>query len=175
MDINITATSSLGQYQTISVDSRRNSSQAADTDAAQPTDKAEISREGMDAYKEYQKSKTESPEYKYTINKLTARQNEVIAHEQAHMTAGGSAVGTATYSYTLGPDGNRYITGGEVPISIPETGYKEQMLNELEQVKKRPSPPPNPPARTAASPPPPPPKKSPSAPNSPPKKPSKPA
>lgn len=49
---------------------------------------------------------------------LTARDREVKAHEAAHKAAGGSLTGPAHFSYTTGPDGKRYATGGEVSIDI---------------------------------------------------------
>lgn len=106
---------------------------AAQTSTPMPTDTAEISPEA----KAYQNKKTEeSPQYKNLVAQLSRTQNEVLAHEQAHMAAGGSFAGAASYSYTVGPDGKRYITGGEVPISMPSSDDKERMLKQLEQVKK---------------------------------------
>jgi hypothetical protein len=50
------------------------------------------------------------------VEKLKARDQEVKAHEMAHMAAGGQYAGSATYSYQTGPDGKRYAIGGEVSI-----------------------------------------------------------
>jgi|GEM_PF-2572556 len=51
------------------------------------------------------------------VEKLKQREREVIAHEQAHLAAGGSYVrGGPTYQYERGPDGKFYIVGGEVSI-----------------------------------------------------------
>lgn len=51
------------------------------------------------------------------IQTLKARDQEVRAHEQAHLSAAGSiAISGASFSYTTGPDGQRYATGGEVSI-----------------------------------------------------------
>lgn len=58
-----------------------------------------------------------SPEAKALVAKLKARDQKVRAHEQAHMAAGGGLVrGGASYSYTTGPDGRQYATGGEVAL-----------------------------------------------------------
>jgi len=58
-----------------------------------------------------------SPEAQKEITKLKARDQEVRAHEAAHMAAGGGAVrGGASFSYQQGPDGKRYAVGGEVSI-----------------------------------------------------------
>lgn len=58
-----------------------------------------------------------SPEAQKEVAKLKARDQEVRAHEAAHMAAGGGVVtGGASYSYQQGPDGKRYAIGGEVSI-----------------------------------------------------------
>lgn len=97
-------------------------------------DTAEISLAAMTAY--LKKKTEESPEYRNAIRELSNIEDKVLAHEQAHMNVGGALAGSASYSYSVGPDGRRYITGGEVPISMPNAGDKEQMLADLEQVKK---------------------------------------
>lgn len=51
------------------------------------------------------------------VEKLSQRDKEVRAHEQAHIAAGGSYVrGGANYQYERGPDGKLYAVGGEVSI-----------------------------------------------------------
>jgi len=51
------------------------------------------------------------------IQQLKNRDLEVKAHEQAHLSAAGIiAVGGARFTYTTGPNGIRYATGGEVSI-----------------------------------------------------------
>jgi hypothetical protein len=57
-----------------------------------------------------------SEEQQREVDKLKARDQEVKAHEMAHMAAGGQYAGSATYSYQTGPDGKRYAIGGEVSI-----------------------------------------------------------
>lgn len=71
-----------------------------------------------------------------TIQRMKAIENQVIAHEQAHKSAGGSLAGSASYSYTTGPDGKRYISGGEVSISTPATDDKERKVKLLDRVKQ---------------------------------------
>ncbi len=64
-----------------------------------------------------------SQEEQTAVQKLKNRDKEVRTHEQAHLSAAGSiAIGGASFSYTSGPDGERYAVGGEVNIdttSIP--------------------------------------------------------
>ncbi|MEE9392913.1 MAG: putative metalloprotease CJM1_0395 family protein [Planctomycetota bacterium] len=57
---------------------------------------------------------------KRQVEELKQRDAEVRAHEQAHLSALGGEGGAANYEYTTGPDGRRYATGGEVPVSIGE-------------------------------------------------------
>jgi len=53
------------------------------------------------------------------LDNLKKQDQEVHAHEQAHMAAlGGYAKGGAKYQYTTGPDAHRYATGGEVPVDM---------------------------------------------------------
>ncbi len=57
---------------------------------------------------------TESEEKQ--VRELKKRDAEVKAHEQAHATVGGSYASAPSYEYTVGPDGKRYATSGEVQI-----------------------------------------------------------
>ncbi len=50
------------------------------------------------------------------IAQLASRDREVRAHEQAHAAVGGSYAGAPSYTYSRGPDGQRYAVGGEVSI-----------------------------------------------------------
>jgi hypothetical protein len=51
------------------------------------------------------------------VEHLGDRDAEVRSHEQAHAAAGGGLSGAPSYTYTLGPDGKRYATSGEVSIN----------------------------------------------------------
>lgn len=63
------------------------------------------------------------------VRELEARDAEVRAHEQAHMSAaGGLAQGGPSYTYQRGPDGRRYAVGGEVQIDTsPGRSAEESM------------------------------------------------
>ncbi len=54
------------------------------------------------------------------IRRLEQWQEHVIAHEKMHMLAGGGLVGAPSYTYTYGPDGKKYIQGGEVSFYVPK-------------------------------------------------------
>lgn len=55
------------------------------------------------------------------VEELRQRDAEVRRHEQSHiMTAGAHALGSAQYTYQVGPDGKRYAVGGEVQVDMSE-------------------------------------------------------
>ena len=54
-----------------------------------------------------------------TVAKLKARDREVRAHEQAHLSAAGPhARGGPSFQYQKGPDNARYAVGGEVQMDV---------------------------------------------------------
>lgn len=59
-------------------------------------------------------------EEKQQLLQLQQRDQEVRAHEQAHMSAGGQYTTPANFSYETGPDGQQYAVGGEVGIDVSE-------------------------------------------------------
>ncbi len=74
-------------------------------------------------------------EQKAQVEQLRKTDQEVRAHEAAHKNAGGQHAGSASYSYTVGPDGKRYATGGEVPIDVaPVDGDPEATIAKLDVV-----------------------------------------
>lgn len=64
-----------------------------------------------------------SAEEQRQLRELKARDQEVRAHEQAHLRVGRDLIrGGADYTYQKGPDGRQYAVGGEVSIdtsSVP--------------------------------------------------------
>lgn len=71
------------------------------------------------------------------VTRLKARDTEVRAHEQAHIAAGGSAVsGRATFTYTTGPDGRRYATGGEVAVDTSKSDDPEANLQKARLIRR---------------------------------------
>ncbi len=69
------------------------------------------------------------------VRELEQIQNEVIAHEAAHQAAAGEFGGGVSYTYTQGPDGQSYITGGEVPIRFKEGATPEETLRNMQKVQ----------------------------------------
>lgn len=71
---------------------------------------------------------------KRIVKELTARDNEVKAHEAAHQAASGGMAGAASYTYEQGPDGKMYAVGGEVPISMQAGATPQEMIANARKV-----------------------------------------
>lgn len=70
------------------------------------------------------------------LAQLQRRDDEVRAHEMAHLSAsGGLAIGGASFSYQSGPDGKRYAVGGEVNIDTSAGRTPEETLQKAEQIR----------------------------------------
>ena len=69
------------------------------------------------------------------IQKLRMIERKVINHEMAHKMVGGKYTGTPRYTYTKGPDGKYYITGGEVPIDTSEERTPEETIKKMQIVR----------------------------------------
>lgn len=71
------------------------------------------------------------------LTKLKARDVEVRAHEQAHLSAaGGYATGGASFSYQKGPDGQSYAVGGEVGIDLSQESDPSATIQKMQTVKR---------------------------------------
>lgn len=72
------------------------------------------------------------------ISQLAQRDRQVRAHEAAHVAAGGQYVrGGAQLSYSTGPDGRAYATGGEVSIDrSPVPNDPQATIRKLQQVQR---------------------------------------
>lgn len=75
-----------------------------------------------------------TPQAQAQIAQLKAIEEKVKAHEAAHKAVGGAMTGPVSYSYTRGPDGKNYITGGEVPISISSGKTPQETISRMQQV-----------------------------------------
>ncbi|MGY3916646.1 putative metalloprotease CJM1_0395 family protein [Aeromonas australiensis] len=70
------------------------------------------------------------------VKELAERDQEVRTHEQAHQMVGGEYASSPTYQFTLGPDGKRYATGGEVQIDTSEVpGDPAATISKMQQVR----------------------------------------
>lgn len=52
------------------------------------------------------------------ISQLQQRDKEVRTHELAHATTGGTATGSPSYTFEIGPDGKKYVVAGEVSVDL---------------------------------------------------------
>ena len=93
-----------------------------------------IQQESEKRWAEEKKDKAED-EKDSQIRELKQIQQEVIAHEVAHQAAAGELGGGVSYTYTQGPDGQKYITGGEVPIRLKEGATPEETLRNMQKVQ----------------------------------------
>jgi hypothetical protein len=75
----------------------------------------------------------QNPQVQAAVEKLKSIEEKVKAHEAAHKS-GGAATGPVSYTYTRGPDGKNYITGGEVPITISTGQTPEETINRMQLV-----------------------------------------
>ena len=78
--------------------------------------------------------KLDDPQVQQAVAQLRSIEEKVKAHEAAHKGAGGTMTGPVSYSYTRGPDGKNYITGGEVPISISPGNTPQETISRMQQV-----------------------------------------
>jgi hypothetical protein len=75
-----------------------------------------------------------SDEEQAQVAKLKQIDAKVRAHERAHAAVGGAHAGAPSYSYTRGPDGQMYATGGEVAIDISPEKDPEATLQKATQI-----------------------------------------
>ncbi len=72
------------------------------------------------------------------LRALQTRDQEVRAHEQAHLSAAGQyAKGGASFTYQRGPDGRSYAVGGEVQIdAAPVANDPQATLLKAETIRR---------------------------------------
>lgn len=71
------------------------------------------------------------------IRRLQQRDQQVKAHELAHIAAsGGLAQGGPSYVYQRGPDGQNYAIGGEVSIDTAEGKTPEQTIEKAQLIRR---------------------------------------
>ena len=70
------------------------------------------------------------------IEELKTTDSHVRAHEAAHLAAaGGLAKSGASFTYTKGPDGKLYATGGEVSIDTSKADTPEATIQKMARVR----------------------------------------
>ena len=68
------------------------------------------------------------------IQRLRMRDQEVRMHEIAHKSVAGDLAGPVRYTYTRGPDGRMYVTGGEVPLRLKKGETPEETIEIAERI-----------------------------------------
>ena len=116
-------------------DNEKTGEGASSEKTAEPDKAGEADREDRED-KKTENDNENSREVKAAVNELKQIEREVISHEAAHMAAGGQYAGGVSYSYTTGPDGKKYIVGGEVPISVPASDDPRETLAAAAQVMR---------------------------------------
>lgn len=77
-----------------------------------------------------------TPAQKQEVAELKARDVEVKAHEQAHLSAAaGLGASAPHYDYQMGPDGKKYAIGGEVNINFTESQDPSENLAKAEAMR----------------------------------------
>ena len=99
--------------------------------------RADNAMEAKAAEEQAQKAKAAVEERKLldVVRALKVDARKVIAHEQAHTSVGGGLTSGASYSYTRGPDGKTYISGGEVSIDTSGAKTPEETIEKMARVR----------------------------------------
>ncbi len=101
-----------------------------------PEKQTEEDKETKTTGKSYQGTELSVDDLK-KIDSLKKRDQEVRAHEQAHISAGGQYVRSgARFNYQTGPDGMRYAVGGEVTIDTGKEGNPEETVAKMRAVAR---------------------------------------
>jgi len=90
------------------------------------------SREGRSVLPDTNLSEQEAAE----LQKLATRDREVRAHEAAHKGAAGPYGGATEYTYTRGPNGKQYATGGEVAIDLSTPSDPQEALRKAQTIQR---------------------------------------
>jgi hypothetical protein len=123
---------------------RKGREQQQQTQTSGAKDTVRISNEGREQLKGLAKQPfginaedNLDPEQKKEVENLKKRDQEVKAHEQAHLAAGsGVVMGGANYEYQRGPDGKMYAVGGEVKIDTSRENSPARTISKMQQVKR---------------------------------------
>ncbi|MDD3482031.1 putative metalloprotease CJM1_0395 family protein [Azovibrio restrictus] len=79
------------------------------------------------------------------VEELRQADKTVRQHEQMHVAAGGDLVTSGpSYSYTTGPDGQRYAVAGEVGIDTSKEDNPEDTLSKARRIRSAALAPPDP-------------------------------
>ena len=82
-------------------------------------------------------TKTQLLEEQKQVRKLSERDREVRAHEQAHASTGGQYTGSPNFQYQRGPNGVNYAVGGHVSIDASAVEGNPRATLQKAQVIRR--------------------------------------
>ncbi|MDR2006454.1 MAG: hypothetical protein LBP78_04340 [Acidaminococcales bacterium] len=82
------------------------------------------------------KSPEEQRQIEREVQTMRQTENKVIAHEQAHKSAGGRYAGGISYDKSSGPDGRQYIVGGEVSIDMSGENTPQKTIAKMQIVRR---------------------------------------
>ena len=104
---------------------------------ADEAEEAKAAEDEADNKEEEAKEGELTPDEQQIVAELKVTDQKVRAHEQAHISAGGSYIlGGATFEYEKGPDQKRYAVGGEVSIdSSPVRDNPEATIAKMQVVR----------------------------------------
>lgn len=103
-------------------------------DGAQKEASTGTDKPGSDGTSGGDAAQEQDPQIQAEIAQLKATDARVKAHEAAHKSAGGTMTGPVSYTYTKGPDGKSYVTGGEVPIAITPGKTPQETVSRMQKV-----------------------------------------
>jgi len=99
---------------------------------------AQQTKQLLSAANQQQTNSNLSVQQQNEVQKLKKTDQAVHNHERAHLSAaGGIAVSGANYTYTTGPDGKSYATGGDVRIDASSVADDPRAtLNKAETIRR---------------------------------------
>ena len=107
-------------------------------------------KQSMESISDQAKKQQQDWRIQSAAMRMKQTEQNIRAHEAAHMAAGGGFAGSASYIYAKGPDGKMYVVGGEVPIQAPEGKTPEETVKNMEVVQRAALAPPDPSAQDLA-------------------------
>lgn len=116
-------------------DSRKKSEDDNTTISDQSGKQSDTKEGNQQSQSRGEKNPLESFADEQQIKELKLRDQEVRAHELAHAAVGGAHTGAPSYEFTVGPDGKKYATSGEVSVDLSAiSGDPQATITKLQKV-----------------------------------------
>ncbi len=143
----VSALSALASYANSNTQHLRNAQSAADAHRA-PGRTEQLARQHNHVTEVLEQNRAQHA----VVEKLRARDREVRAHEQAHVSrASGLAKGGPRFTFQRGPDGRLYAVSGRVQLDTsPVPGNPEATIRKAQQIRAAALAPANPSAQDRA-------------------------